>query len=750
MKNKYILTAFLQPNKMLSQVCLIFACIAFGFVANAQSAYTVSGFGSTCGVNLDNTYTELQTGVWSNTSNGTDIKKVNGTWQIYNMYANPIEIYATAEGTSAFPPSIFTTTVDDCSPGGQSIIVTAVITSAPWTESFTGTTTPSGWSETGEGYIYNTEAAYGALSAGDYTTGGGTNYAWIDGTAPNSTSGTGDILTSPEIDLSDLTTPHLCYALFSHNTNDSGNNTINVEFYDGAAWNTVTSYQQNLGPRWVSTTVNLASYTITGNARVRFTIFTNSLENANFNDILIDDVSFNNGGCPSTCIAPSALEASNITPTSADLAWTNFGTATQWEVEYGTTGFTPGNGTTITTTDNPFNITSLTQGTTYDFYVRAVCDVMDASIWDGPNSFTTISINNDLAIVDTNVGQDQYTSIPLTQISSIANGRTIENVGTVEATNVILTVAVADSNSSEVYTESSSPQVIAVGASLPITFTGFTPTMLGSYTVTYTLTLAETDTDLSNNTTSSTKEISLGTYARDNNIATGSLGIGTGNGGQLGQQFDILVTQDIVSVTFEIANQNAELDGTTTFVTIWDMVSDVPNAIVAQTEVVTINGVSQSYTANIIGSTFSLETGKYLIAIEEGTSNINLATTEEIFTAGTNWVNWPALGYWAHSEDFGFNVSYLLRPNLQDPTLSIKDNEISNNLISIFPNPANSTINVSGLTTKHNYTIYNILGAKISTGEISNTNNRININDFANGIYLLKFNNGNTLKFVKE
>nr|WP_055446585.1 T9SS type A sorting domain-containing protein [Lacinutrix mariniflava] len=377
---------------------------------------------------------------------------------------------------------------------------------------------------------------------------------------------------------------------------------------------------------------------------------------------------------------------------------------------------------------------------------------MDASIWDGPNSFTTISINNDLAIVDTNVGQDQYTSIPLTQISSIANGITIENVGTVEATNVILTVAVADSNSSEVYTESSSPQVIAVGASLPITFTGFTPTMLGSYTVTYTLTLAETDTDLSNNTTSSTKEISLGTYARDNNIATGSLGIGTGNGGQLGQQFDILVTQDIVSVTFEIANQSNDLDGTTTFVTIWDMASDVPNAIIAQTEVVTITGVNQSYTANIIGNAFSLDPGKYLIAIEEGTSNISLATTENIFTVGTTWVNWPGNpnGTWSNNEDFGFNVSYLLRPNLQDPTLSIKDNEISNNLISIFPNPANSTINVSGLTTKQNYTIYNILGAKISIGEISNINNSINVNDFANGIYLLKFNNGNTLKFVKE
>ena len=37
---------------------------------------------------------------------------------------------------------------------------------------------------------------------------------------------------------------------------------------------------------------------------------------------------------------PTGLTASNVTSTSADLAWTAGGTETAWNVEYGLTGFT--------------------------------------------------------------------------------------------------------------------------------------------------------------------------------------------------------------------------------------------------------------------------------------------------------------------------------------------------------------------------------------------------------------------------
>ena len=357
---------------------------------------------------------------------------------------------------------------------------------------------------------------------------------------------------------------------------------------------------------------------------------------------------------------------------------------------------------------------------------------------------------NNLAITNTTLTQDQYTKIPLAQISAMATGGVVENIGTAESTNVVLTVLVLNSSSSVVYSESSNSQSITAGSSLPITFTGFTPTVEDTYTTTYNLTLAETDQDPSNNTKSSNIEVTSNTYARDNNTRTTALGAGVGTSALIGQQYDILVQQDIISVTFEISNPSENLNGITTYVTIWNMVSDIPNAIIAQTETVTINGINQTYTANIIGGSFSLNPDKYLVAIvEDSTSpNISLSGTSEIFTPNTVWASINS-GTWTLLEDLGFPNSYIIRPNFQIPSLSILENQISNNLFTIYPNPSQNFIKINGLLESLNYTIYDILGNKISNGIISK-NEKIDIQSFFNGLYFLKFENGNTLKFIKE
>lgn len=69
--------------------------------------------------------------------------------------------------------------------------------------------------------------------------------------------------------------------------------------------------------------------------------------------------------------------------------------------------------------------------------------------------------------------------------------------------------------------------------------------------------------------------------------------------------------------------------------------------------------------------------------------------------------------------------------------------------IKIFPNPSSQFIEISGLITSQVYTIYNTLGAEIKKGIISN-NNQIDIRDFTDGLYFLKFENGNMIKFIKE
>lgn len=76
-------------------------------------------------------------------------------------------------------------------------------------------------------------------------------------------------------------------------------------------------------------------------------------------------------------------------------------------------------------------------------------------------------------------------------------------------------------------------------------------------------------------------------------------------------------------------------------------------------------------------------------------------------------------------------------------------------LITVYPNPATSDLNIKlGAIENVNYAILNLIGQEIDSGLlIGNTINRVNIENAANGIYLLRVYSNNmiyTQKFVKE
>ncbi|GAK95986.1 hypothetical protein JCM19294_2768 [Nonlabens tegetincola] len=65
---------------------------------------------------------------------------------------------------------------------------------------------------------------------------------------------------------------------------------------------------------------------------------------------------------PPSCLSPSVLSASAITPTSVDLDWTSGGSGeTEWELEYGASGFTQGTGTIVSINSNPYTLSGLWQ-----------------------------------------------------------------------------------------------------------------------------------------------------------------------------------------------------------------------------------------------------------------------------------------------------------------------------------------------------------------------------------------------------
>jgi hypothetical protein len=180
----------------------------------------------------------------------------------------------------------------------------------------------------------------------------------------------------------------LSFYLISNNEGNAGTNVnFSVDVWDGAAWNSgvYASNSNTLNGEWQQVSVVLSSLTITGPVQLRFIVDEDPTGNF-YDDVAIDDVTFVEApACPD----PTMLSAANITTASADLGWTENGTATSWEVEYDSTGFVQGTGNTVVTGTNPHALTGLTANYSYDFYVRAICGVGDSSAWDGPYSFIT-------------------------------------------------------------------------------------------------------------------------------------------------------------------------------------------------------------------------------------------------------------------------------------------------------------------------------------------------------------------------
>ena len=90
---------------------------------------------------------------------------------------------------------------------------------------------------------------------------------------------------------------------------------------------------------------------------------------------------------PPTCLPPTALGFSSVSATEAMLNWTSAGN--NFDVEYGVSGFTLGNGTQITDIPTNSTLIPVVIDTAYQFYVRQNCGVDGVSVWVGPFSFYT-------------------------------------------------------------------------------------------------------------------------------------------------------------------------------------------------------------------------------------------------------------------------------------------------------------------------------------------------------------------------
>lgn len=223
----------------------------------------------------------------------------------------------------------------------------------------------------------------------DHTTGLG-KYVYTEGGFGNPAGSVRvATLTSPQIILSALTAPEL---RFWYHMQGATVGSLSVEVQTGSSTSpfvVIDSIVGAQGAQWNERVVSLTAY---GNqtVRIRFRSRTLGSTPATQADIAIDDFSVKNAP---PCPPPTALTVTPLTATTASVAFTNSGNGTA-TIEYGPVGFTPGSGTLVKTTSNPFILTGLTQGQSYHAYVYDSCAGGLTSTKFGPAQFSTFNCPN--------------------------------------------------------------------------------------------------------------------------------------------------------------------------------------------------------------------------------------------------------------------------------------------------------------------------------------------------------------------
>jgi hypothetical protein len=279
-----------------------------------------------------------------------------------------------------------------------------------------------------------------------------------------------------------------------------------------------------------------------------------------------------------------------------------------------------------------------------------------------------VQLNIDAELLSTDTMS--YTIEPQSQRTANMISGVVRNNGSNALTNVQLNLTVFDGTMTQVYT-ATSPALPSLASSATATLTvgSYTPPATPDfYTYQYTVTQSGVDQVPANDVLIRGVLVDDSIYARDDGTVTAALGIGAGNGGYLGQQFEVVSGSDpVTSVSMYIT---VGYPGRRAALAIWDMAAGVPNQIVALTDTIIYpDDSARLYTIMMDGGPFALTPGQYVVTAIEfpADSTLQVGQTNSIFRNGTTWVNWPTnpLGGWANNEDFGagFAKAYVIRPN---------------------------------------------------------------------------------------
>ena len=210
--------------------------------------------------------------------------------------------------------------------------------------------------------------------------------------------------------------------------------TVSATTFDGAtvAWTAgtnATSWEVRVYNNTYDETYTTeqTTYTFTGLNEGTFNVSVRSICSEEISSEWSEPIQFTT----ESCVAPTNVAVSGITANSAVVSWTAAASSNgRYTMEYGFSGFSRGQGTTVEVTGTTYTITGLESEAEYDVYVASYCGENIVSPWSTVTSFTTIG------------GQETYT---ITVQSNNTAWGTVTGGGTYPAGTQVTLTATATS-----------------------------------------------------------------------------------------------------------------------------------------------------------------------------------------------------------------------------------------------------------------------------------------------------------------
>jgi len=345
----------------------------------------------------------------------------------------------------------------------------------------------------------------------------------------------------------------------------------------------------------------------------------------------------------------------------------------------------------------------------------------------------------------------EYAVIPLSQASQVEVGAIIQNNGALAqgfTINYDILLGAASVNSGSWTIDN-----IAAGA-LDTSFfeTGFTPSQIGNYTVNFTVTGQNPDDDETNNTSSSTFAISEFFYSSIDNL-TGAQGIGYSGAAapfrpyKLANTFIINNEQELRAVEFAVTRPSVANNNIDLIIELFEASNTgAPAGDPIATETFTLttaHPAAATWTKIELEQSVILNPGvAYVLSVGQESNEKQLFFwTKPGDDDFSSWIFGPfgqggAIGWF-----IGLDLTPALRLNF-DASINTNDLNSNNDHISIFPNPANNTLNVrSRIEGGNNYTlrVTDIQGRIVVENEVKKGAGihmeTISTNNLSNGIY---------------